>query len=99
MKQIYVFIGDPMTGKSILANWIKKEPIVFIEDNMSLYDDVEIKNLILNIKNDKVHEIFILITSNYNQLNHLTDRLKLLDINVSLVEFKQLRGNTTKPKA
>ena len=92
-NMIYVFVGDPMTGKSILGRAINGFEVV---DDFSIYkyyppyDDSPCKKLISKIIDNK-HD-YIIICNDRDHLHRLTDRLKLLSdyYNITVCDFRRL---------
>lgn len=94
MKHIFVFIGEGMTGKSILGNICNSHQDTRVYDDVDLRNDKEIKNIIVDIGN-RGFDNYIIIVNNEELLNHLTDRLMLLindkEAIVSVCNFEQLK--------
>lgn len=94
MKHIFVFIGEGMTGKSILGNICNSHQQTEVYDDVNLRNDKEIRHIIVDITNTHFDN-YIIIVNDEELLNHLTDRLILL-INdkkaiVSVCHFEQLK--------
>ena len=60
MKHLYLFIGDPATGKSILARKFTKD-IEVIDDFVAVYDAKKVIRLLIKDPKDR-----IIITSDVN---------------------------------
>ena len=69
-KYIYVFVGGPMTGKSILSRKICN---AYIEDDFICTKE-NCRQLIVDIEREKPNNLIII--TNKKQINQLTERLK-----------------------
>ena len=96
MKHIFVFIGEAMTGKSILGRVCSLNHKTYVYDDVNLYDTVDIKNIIVDIgRTDYCN--YVIIASPEEKLNNLTDRLKLLteakEARITVCHFEKLEGD------
>ena len=85
-KQVYVFLGDFKTGKSILGAALDKSKATVFDDFNP--NDPELKHIISLIDMSK-NEVFVFITHLENEVE-MRNKMLLLgkDYNVTYVTFK-----------
>lgn len=72
MKQVFILVGDPQTGKSTLGRLIQQENVVVIDD--LIISDTSAKEVVCRLC--MTHSDYaVLITKDEHKLNLLTDRL------------------------
>lgn len=63
MKIIYICIGGPLTGKSILANLLNRDVYVFDDYSPDFFEDNELVEKINNVKDRDA--IFFIVCNEY----------------------------------
>ena len=83
MKQVFILVGDPQTGKSTLGRLIKQE-------NVMVIDDLVISNTLARQVALKLYMSYsdyaVIITNDEQNLNLLTDRLTFTKISILFVK-------------
>ena len=79
-RVIYIFVGDAKTGKSVLVNNLDENKIAIFDDFRIKGNDDEIKNIVAQLgERDSYYFDYVFVLNNDEKVNHLTDRLDLLE--------------------
>ena len=88
---IFIFVGNAMTGKSILGSYLDKNDVCVIDDvtTFPLSPTSNIIRFFEVVRGVKINQYkaVIFITNSENAAWHLRNRFVLLDYDVSVVTF------------
>lgn len=83
MKQVFILVGDPQTGKSTLGRLIQQENAIVIDD--LVISNVSARDIACKLY--RAHSDYaVLITKDERNLNLLTDRLTFTKISILFVK-------------
>ena len=79
-RVIYIFVGNAKIGKSVLTNNLDENKVVIFDDFRIGENDDEIKNIVAQLsERDSYYFDYVFVLNNDEKVNHLTDRLDLLE--------------------
>ena len=94
MKQVFILVGDPQTGKSTLGRLIQQENVIVIDD--LVISNASAKDVIFRLCLSN-SDYAVLITKDEHKLNLLTDRLKEFT-KISVLFVKKVKKNTNRKR-
>ena len=79
-RVIYIFVGNAKSGKSVLTDNLDENKVAIFDNFRIKGNDDEIKNIVAQLsERDSYYFDYVFVLNNDEKINHLTDRLDLLE--------------------